>query len=262
MAALTPDALKTLLQQLQEAEIDLVIVGGQAVNLWAVQYYQPLPEWDQLQPFASVDLDFYGGRVEAVQCSEVLSGQLTLAKNFDPSPNAGVVVVNWQNRSFRIDILSSVYGLNDTEIVSTALLFVGSGALAGVELKVLHPLLCLESKLKCLRGLDQTARQDEKHVRLSILILRAFLTSQLSTQPVRSLLNLIERIADNLWTDTGLNAWYEYGIEVEAAIPISAIQEQSAPQWQAFMSIRWKQIIDRATTKRSQYAQLMQRFNQ
>ncbi|MBE9010962.1 hypothetical protein IQ250_12160 [Pseudanabaenaceae cyanobacterium LEGE 13415] len=262
MSPLTPDALKTVLQQLQQAEIDLVIVGGQAINLWAMQYYQPRPEWDELQPFASVDLDLFGGRLEAIQCSEVLSGRLTLAKNFDPSPNASVVIINWQDRPFRIDILSSVYGLNDTEIVSTALPFLGTDSLSGVQLRVLHPLLCLESKLKCLRGLDQTARQDEKHVRLAILILRAFLTSQLASQSVRSLLNCIERIAENIWTDAGLNAWYQYGIEVEAAIPIDAIQRQQAPQWEAFMSIRWEQIQNRAAIKRSQYEQLMRRFEQ
>ncbi|BAU15488.1 hypothetical protein LEP3755_60470 [Leptolyngbya sp. NIES-3755] len=260
MSPLTPDTLKTVLQQLQQAEINLVIVGGQAINLWAMQYYQPTPEWDKLQPFASLDLDLFGGRLEAGQCSEVLSGTLTLAKNFDPSPNADVVILNWQDRPFRIDILSSVYGLNDTEIVNTALPFLGTDSLSGVQLKVLHPLLCLESKLKCLRSLDQTARQDEKHVRLAVLILRAFLTSQLANQSTRSLLNAIERIADNIWTDAGLNAWYQYGIEIETAIPIEEIQQ--SPQWQAFTSIRWAQIIDRAATKRSQYAQLMHRFNQ
>ncbi|MGG6268178.1 hypothetical protein ACQ4M3_33245 [Leptolyngbya sp. AN03gr2] len=262
MSPLTPDALKTVLQQLQQAEINLVIVGGQAINLWAMQYYQPTSEWDELQPFASMDLDLFGGRLEAVQCSEVLSGTLTLAKNFDPSPNAGVVMLNWQDRPFRINVLSSVYGLNDTEIVNTALPFLGTDALSGVQLKVLHPLLCLESKLKCLRGLDQTARQDEKHVRLAVLILRAFLTSQLASQPTRSLLNAIERIADNIWTDAGLNAWYQYGIEIESAIPIEEIQPQQTPQWQAFTSIRWAQITDRATTKRSQYEQLMRRYEQ
>lgn len=260
MTPLAPDALKTVLRQLQAAEIDFVVVGGQAINLWAMQYYQSTPEWDELQPFASVDLDLFGGRVEAVQCSEVLSGQLTLAKNFDPSPNAGVVMLHWQDQPFRIDILSSVYGLNDTEIASTALPFIGTDALSGVQLKVLHPLLCLESKLKCLRGLDQSTRQDEKHVRLGVLILQAFLIAQLTTQPARSLLKLIERISENLWTDAGLNAWYQYGIQIEAAIPISTIGEQTDLQWQTFLAIRWRQIVDRTATKRSQYEQLMRRF--
>jgi hypothetical protein len=259
MTFFTPDALKTILQMLQQAQVELVVVGGQAINLWAKQYHQPSPEWEVLLPYASVDLDFYGSRIEVVQCGEALQGQVTLARDFDPSPNAGVVIVDYQGYPLRIDILASVYGLADAEVSSTALRFVGSESLAGLELRVLHPLLCLEGKLKCLRGLDQSTRQDEKHVRLAVLILHAFLTQQLANQSSRSVLNLVERIVDNTWTDAGLNAWYRYGIEIEAAIPLTTIRASEDSRWQSFYSIRWTQIYDRLTMRRSQYQQLMGR---
>ena len=262
MTALTPDRLKHLLQALHQAQIELILVGGQAINLWAMQYKQPNPLWEALLPYASVDLDFYGGRIEAVQCSQVLGGQVTLAQNFDPSPNAGVVIVNWQGSPLRIDILASVYGLADAEIASTALDFVGTGPLAPLTLKVLHPLLCLESKLRCLQGLDQATRQDEKHVRLAVLILESFLAEQLVQSPARPLLNLLERLADNSWTDAGLNAWYRYGIKVETAMPLAQIQTLDHPQWQSFYTMRWPQIDQRLSTRRSQYQQLMNRFLQ
>jgi hypothetical protein len=258
MSPLSPEALSQLLQRLQAAGVDLIVVGGQAINLWALQYYQPLPEWDELQPYTSVDLDFYGGRLEAAQCAAALAGQLTLARDFDPSPNAGVVQVNWGDRPFRIDILASVYGLADAEIANTALPFVGTAALEGIRLNVLHPLLCLEGKLKCLRGLDQTTRQDEKHVRLSLLIMHEFLLAQLMTQPPRSLLNLIERMIDNFGTDAGLHAWYRYGISLEAAIPITALQTKPDAQFHSFLERRWPQVIEQISLKRSRYQALMQ----
>lgn len=260
MIALTPDQLKHLLQTLHQAQIELILVGGQAINLWAMQYKQATPAWDTLLPYASVDLDFYGGRIEAVQCGQVLGGQVTLAQNFDPSPNAGVVMVNWHGIPLRIDILASVYGLADAEIASTALEFVGSGPLAALTLKVLHPLLCLESKLKCLQNLDQTTRQDEKHVRLAVLILESFLSEQLAQSLTRQVLNLVERLVDNAWTDAGLNAWYRYGIQIETAIPLAQIQTLDNPQWQSFHGIRWPQIHTHLSTRRSRYKQLMENF--
>ncbi len=256
---LTPETLRNLLIQL--CEVDLIVVGGQAINLWALQYYQPTLEWQSLQPYSSEDLDFYGGRLEAVQCAEVLQGRLTLAKDFDPTPNMGLILLDWQESRLRIDILASVYGLADAEIKNTALTFTGTESLQGVVLQVLHPMLCLETKLKCLRSLDQTNRQDEKHLRLAILILRSFFTSQLLTQPPRSLLNFIERVFDNVLTDAGLNAWYRYGIAIEAAIPLEQIQLLDVPQWQAFLSIRWEQLLAQCGEKRSRYEQLMHRLD-
>jgi hypothetical protein len=104
---LTPEDLKDVLSQLQDAGLDAIIVGGQAVNLWAYRYSFdcPVQKWS---PFSSEDLDFFGGRVEAMLCHEVLGGQITLNRDFGPSPNAGVVLVNWSNRQLRIDVLASV----------------------------------------------------------------------------------------------------------------------------------------------------------
>jgi hypothetical protein len=259
MAKVAPETLKSILETIQAAGIEIVVVGGQAINLWAVQYSQSTPDWEQLQPYASEDLEIYGGRLEAVQCAEALNGKLTLARDFDPSPNAEVVTIDWQGSQFRIDILSSVYGLSDAEISATALRLRGLSSLSNVELKVLHPVLCLESKLKCLRDLDQQLRQDEKHVRLALLILRSLLITQLETQPPRGLLNLVERIVNNTWTDAALYAWYRFDIRVETAIPIEVIQQHPAEQWQNFVQIRWPQILERLTERRTRYENLMQR---
>lgn len=255
----TPDSLKSLLLTLQTADIELVVVGGQAINLWAMQYAQPDPSWTALQPYSSIDLDFYGGRIEAAQCSEILQGKVTLAKNFDPSPNAGVVLVNWQGQPLRIDILASVYGLADAEVANTALTFRGTAELEGLVLKVLHPLLCLEGKLKCLQNLDQSGRQDQKHCQLAVLILRAFLLEQLWNQPARTVLNFIERIADNAWTDAGLQAWYQQEIAIETAIPINAIAQLDQAPWPKFCQIRWPQIHQRLQDRRDRYKRLMER---
>jgi hypothetical protein len=44
MEKLTPEDLRDVLIALQTAELDAVLVGGQAVNLWAYQDFETLPQ--------------------------------------------------------------------------------------------------------------------------------------------------------------------------------------------------------------------------
>jgi len=208
---LTPLDLHDVFVTLQTIGLDAIVVGGQAVNLWAYQYQQKCPNLQEFLPFASEDLDFYGGRVEAIACNDALKGRVTLNKDFDPSPNSGVVIVNRQDSLLRIDFLATVYGLNDAEISGTALTFVGEGDLRGLNLKVLHPVLCLEGKLKCLRGLPQFGRQDLKHVKMSILCLNEFIKDISAYQESRPVLKLVGRVLDSALREDGLSAWYRFG---------------------------------------------------
>lgn len=96
----------------------------------------------ELLPFSSEDLDFYGGRIEVLNCKDALQGEARLNRDSDPSPNSGLVLVKPQDMDLRIDFLASVYGLNDAEIDSTAITFFGQNQLAGINIKVLHPVLC------------------------------------------------------------------------------------------------------------------------
>lgn len=70
MEKLTPENLRAIFIKLQQINLDVVVVGGQAVNLWAYQYYENLPQLEISVPFSSEDLDFYGGKIEAVICQK------------------------------------------------------------------------------------------------------------------------------------------------------------------------------------------------
>lgn len=51
MELLTPEDLRDIWIRLQESELETVVVGGQAINLWAFQYGQDTEEWNQYRPF-------------------------------------------------------------------------------------------------------------------------------------------------------------------------------------------------------------------
>ncbi len=261
MEKLTPEDLRDVLIALQTAELDAVLVGGQAVNLWAYQYAETLPQLNELLPFASEDLDFYGGRVEAMLCHEVLGGKLNLDRDFDPGPNVGVVLVNRHDRTLRIDILGSVYGLNDAEIIGTAQSFIGKQALTGISIKVLHPILCLEGKLRCLRGLPQQSRQDLKHVKILLLCVCQFLNTLSQKPDPRLALKLVERLMSSTLREDGLYAWFHHQILIETAIPIDRICHSDHEKWQRFYQQRWPQLINQLETKRQRYASVLNRWH-
>jgi len=117
--------------------------------------------------------------------------------------------------------------------------------------------LCLEGKLRCLQGLPQRGRQDEKHVRLATLIVREFLKEQLPEMNTRSGLNLVERVARGAWSEGGLHAWYKHRIQIEAAVPIVSIESLPDPRWQQFLSIRAPQLHEQLQQRRRQYQHVM-----
>lgn len=260
MKKLTPENLYDIFIKLQQVNLDAVIVGGQAVNLYAYKYLKYAPQLEQYLPFASEDLDFYGGKIEAIICQETLGGKVVLNKEFDPSPNVGVVLVDYNNKTLRIDFLASVYGLNDTEITGTAFTFLGQDKLENIKVKVLHPILCLEGKLRCLRGLPQHNRQDLKHCQIMVICLNHFLQELIPQTPSRISLNLIERVLNNAIREDALNAWYHHQIIIEDAIPFYFLQDIHDDKFQKFRQIRLPQIREQINLKRLRYQEIMTRF--
>ena len=246
----TPEQIEKYLKTL--TELDVIVVGGQAINLWASIYAQTIIELQQYIPFSSEDLDVYGGRLEAIACQKVLGGKLTLNKDFDSSPNSGVLIIPLAERNLRIDFLASVFGLNETEIEETAIQF---NTVTGLSLKVLHPILCLEGKLKSLLGLPQSGRQDLKHLKMAILFVNGFISNNLD-KSIKNSLKLIERIFKNTISEKGLSAWFTYDICLESAIPWEMIAKLPDPKWLNFQKTRKPQMLSLIAQKRNQYFQM------
>ena len=99
--------LDTVFRGLQSAGWMRYLVGGQAVNLWASRYDRDLPPWQELRPYTSRDLDYYGGLAEARLAMRVLSTGAGRNSD-DPAPNAGTLVVPLADgRELVVDILTS-----------------------------------------------------------------------------------------------------------------------------------------------------------
>jgi hypothetical protein len=249
MQGYAPEDLASVFHMLQRAGWDAILVGGQAVNVWACRYEQDLPAWRNLRPYTSRDLDYHGGLAEARLAMQLLGAQGQLNTGGDPSPNAGVLRVSMTDgRELLIDILTGVFGLSAAEVERTAVSLSGTGVLSGLTLRVIHPLLLLEGKAAALRGLPQADRQDAKHLKILILVLRAWLRERLS-EP-RVVFRAVERLASCVSSPDGLHA-FALGIDLVEAVPWEDMRV--AEGFMPFFAQRVPQLTEKITRKRQRH---------
>jgi hypothetical protein len=243
----SPHEIKPVLQAL--AQTGAVIIGGQAVNLWAERYQNESPPWPELRPYTSFDLDVLGNRTDVLQCSQALDAEPYFPLPSENTANSGKIVAKIEGSDFEIDFLHSPNGLSPAEVKELALFI----TFETIPLKVLHPLHCVESKTVNLATLPQDAggRQDLKHLRLSIASLRQHLiklTLDGGSEPL--LLRWAHRIRTNSNHELGLLATIKHGVQFQEAIPADIWQTRPGPladfvnkEWQ-----EWKEENARNTS--------------
>ena len=262
MAAWSSSDLREIYRRLLDANVEFVVVGGQAINLWSQHYRLDgnLPEaaWQELEPFTSRDLDCLGGSVDAAEAARALSAEVTFYDPFSRAwtPNSGTLTVPVGERELTIHFLHSVHGANRDEVRRTARAI----PLDGKELRVMHPLVCFESKVDCLLGLDQHGRQDLKHVKLGCLITRAFLHSRIDGA-ARDVLDAVERVMRLGTSEAGLRVWLQFEVECESALPISAIEAAASANEKLanFLRLRWPQLRLKLDQRRAHYREIFSR---
>jgi hypothetical protein len=197
--------IRPVLAKIADLERELVLIGGQAVNFWASLYQRRVPALAREAPFTSKDIDFCGDQRSLRVCAERLGGTPRAATFDDATPNSGTVVfVDGAGVTRTLDIVSAPFGLDSAEVHDTAVpieLPDDAGASADVRFYVMHPVLCMESRVHNVVGLPGAydTEQGRKQLRVSILFARAFLLDVLdgridAEDPARTVLKLNERI--------------------------------------------------------------------
>ncbi len=251
---LKPEEVREILLKLQEGALDIVLVGGQAVNFWAVRYATDDELWTRHRPFTSTDIDFLGSRRDVKVMASLLGGRAIVNEDMDGSPNAGIVLVPHRGGNLRIDVLGSVFGLDSAEVARDALEFVGTQDLAGVRLQVMDPFMALEGKLASLQGLDQSGRQDCKHVKLCLLIIGEFLKESWNVFDDRRLLGITKYIFRLARSSQSLCAWHQYGIKIESCLPWTLIDAHRSEKFDKFRQLNQEQLLEMLTRERDSYS--------
>lgn len=233
--------IRSFLQKLGTELERIILVGGQAVNFWSEQYLERVPALQAEAPYASKDIDFAGDQRAVRACAARLGGQALLPQPFEPTPNSGIVVfVDDAGSQWTIDFLAVVAGVNDDRLKNMAIpaeLENEDGSMSGIELRVMHPLLCLKSRTYNVINLPgyQTPHA-LKQFRASVFCMREFLIDMLNDGYVREVLELHEQIFWHAWTKDGIKAAHLGGAEPFSAI----VLDPRLPE--KFRTVRYPQM--------------------
>jgi hypothetical protein len=243
----TPQQLRPLLEALSRS--DVVIVGGQAINLWSEIYQKDEEPWRSLRPFTSRDLDALGSAAALLECARQAQGQALFPEPGQKTANTGKLTVLIDGQPVDADFLSEVKGLNNQEIRQTARRI----AWHELQLRLLHPILCVESKTINLMRIQQEPeeRQDKKHLLLALANAREFLAEQTAnpaTHPV--LLRWAQRLRGLANDQLGLEAAQIHGIDYQSGIPAKLWRNTPGPlaDFIALESEPWRQEVRQKVT--------------
>lgn len=219
----TPDDIIAVLRAI--AESNCIIIGGQAVNIWSMMLGNEREEpWASQQPFTSIDADGLGDLNSLVNLATALQGEgyaveLDEAKPPDQTRiNTGQILVTSPQLNISINIIHNPIGLRAPEIIQTA----QSIKFRKLTLKVLHPLLCVESKAVCLVELRQDnpkePRQDKKHLILAMANLNVFLKNLGDHNPAGAIY-FADRVRGLAVDQYGIRILRQHKIDVLDAVP-------------------------------------------
>lgn len=225
------DAARLIAQTSSE---NTVLIGGQAIALWCRQY-----GIEPRLPVLTEDVDYLGTKAEARRISARLKipHTLRIATFDDATPNSALLRVELEGRPepVLVDYLAGIVGVNSRDLERSAVVVEYEGA----SLRVIHPVLLLESKISNLYLLEnKRTREGLEQARLAIQVVAAYIEH--SGMKQRDLLDVIEVIGKFAATTPARFAAKEFGLRCLDAIPKSAFKEGVLPG--EFHGKRWPQL--------------------
>lgn len=136
----------------------VLLVGGQAVNLWALYYESRTVA---LAPFVSRDVDVLGDRATLEALGKLAGAKPQFFPVKPPSNEIGVVIATDHNGlPLLIGVLPYVHGVTNEELREP----VYTMAVGKTHVQVPGPIALLQAKIANVADLTQTGRQDRRHV--------------------------------------------------------------------------------------------------
>ena len=209
----------------------IVLVGGHAVNVWALTYQDRLGEaLKRYQPLTSGDMDFYATRNALLALHRELGGKLLLSGPREITD--GTLILGVEPDTREIDILRSVNGLPGIRTQDTIALNI-----CGYDIPVLFPHLLLQAKIANSLRLDQGERQDIKHVEVMVLVLGEFLSEVVASAAgsnEKPALTLLQRSLEVLISDDAREYSRRHERSFADVMPADALAASQLPRLARF----------------------------
>lgn len=230
-----------------------MVVGGQAVSIWADRYLASEPELRQYLPFTSKDLDLLGDYLDLDHLAKATGFRKESAPRKLLIPSAGYLEIPRAGaRPIKVEVLKRIHGVTTAEAKATALVVEQEG----VRYRVLHPVILLKAKLEATIDLPQAKpgleRQDLRHLRIMLVCVRGFLRELIAAVeagklPGRDCVNLLEETMAFATSTSGIKARKKHGIDWRTALPIASLGEVTNAKLRNFRDKRlprWMDVLD------------------
>lgn len=195
----------------------LVIVGGQALALWARQYLIDELTGEEVGFVTSDDLDFLGNSSSVEHCQQALNIDFRRATIEDNTPNIAIGLYEWQkDKKLVVDIMGEIAGVDEKMLLKN-LSFID---LEGVAVAVIDPVTCMQSRLANLFALWQSnCHREAIRTTIAIRATNCFIREVLVYDGYRAAASTIKRVRKLALSDYGRRVFVEYGINIFDAIP-------------------------------------------
>lgn len=213
----------------------VLLVGGQAVNLWALYYHSHTAE---LAPFVSRDVDVLGDRETLTALGQIAGAKPQFFPVKPPSNEVGVVIAkDSQGLPLLIEVLRYVHGVSNEELREP----VYTVALGEVQVQVPSPIALLQAKIANVADLAQSGRQDARHVLILAQLLPAYLrdlqrAAVAGGMPERQLIDYLERLLGVVTTAKAKKVLEN--LKIDPAGLFAGLGDQKLPKLAAFLEKR------------------------
>lgn len=236
-------------QQVAKAPEPLILVGGQALETWGL-VFNVLPPTAEHTPLTE-DADWLGSKKDAIWLCERLGVECTelmLAGDFDSSPSTALAYLRRPDgRVLMMDFLRTIVGPSNEEVRRLA---VPVTVADQVRLHVLHPLLCLESRMANLEVIpEKRTGNGPIQAAWSVEIAAAYLQNRVNVDSSEQLATACRMIAEMAEYKHGHYCWNHFRIDPLQAVSLSLVQRIGG----RFASDEWPRVSRRISQKRAKW---------
>ncbi len=200
-----------------------LVVGGQAVNIWAELYVAAVPALKKFAPFTSKDADIYGTRAQA----EALANRAGWEFKAVTDPNSiAVAVLSKPSASgppLVVEVLKEVNGLTDQDLKKSEIIQFSESQ----RYRIPSPPVLLKAKLYNLASLVNMDRpQDLKHSQMLLRIVPQYLNEMLTQHRSgqvgdKNLVGALDYLKQVVQSGASYNAAQAYKLDLRTVIPTS-----------------------------------------
>ena len=203
-----------------------LVIGGQAVNIWACYFASTNEKLQRMQPFTSKDCDLFGNAETLQHVASVTGWGVSCSPKGKASPVVGFVSgTDSKGAKLTIEVLYSVRGLNSDDLKQGVLV-----QLDHREYKTLSPIALLKAKVANLCELPQKQsgghRDDLRHVEILVpciagYIAEAYKRLEEGQISERGLVNMLEATRRVLTAENANKVRDQYQVDFSGCFPQS-----------------------------------------